>query len=106
MIEEVLSEIVYAEQKAEEIITSSRERAGEMTAAAGVECARISEEALLTAKEQRERVAKQSNQKAQAEYDRILNESEVKASALIEQKKGQAVELGKQIFGRIINGNC
>lgn len=106
MINEVITEILQAEQTALDIRAKAQAKAEEIFTETDKNCAQINQQAQEKARAEKQRITAESKQTASEEYKKILDESNAQASALIKEKESAIKQTGEQIFGRIINGNC
>lgn len=106
MINDILTEILAAEQKAAEIRAAGEEKAAKTLDDGEKTCAELLKSSQEKIKAERLVLLKEYNEKAEAEYARLLEESVNAGKALANQKKGAAEKSAEEIYGRIINGDC
>lgn len=106
MINEILTEILAAEQKAAEIKAEGEQKAAQTLADGEKTCAEILKNSAAEAKAARLAVLDGYTKKAEAEYARVLEESKKAGLALAESKKSATDKAAEEIYGRIINGDC
>lgn len=106
MINDILTEILAAEQKAAEIRATGEEKAAKTLDDGEKTCAELLKSSQEKIKAERLALLKEYNEKAEVEYARLLEESVNAGKALADQKKVAAEKSAEEIYGRIINGDC
>lgn len=106
MINDILTEILAAEQKAAEIRAAGEEKAVKTLDDGEKTCAELLKSSQEKIKAERLVLFKEYNEKAEAEYARLLEESVNAGKSLANQKKGAVEKSAEEIYGRIINGDC
>ena len=101
MINEVIQEILAAEKQAQEIKDKAENTALEISLSAQKKSEGILSDAVILAKQERERIAENSRQTAEQNYLKITGEQIQAANALANEKGELADKIGEEIFGRI-----
>lgn len=95
MVEEIVNNIISAEDRAEEIVRTAKEEAKAMLAAARAQSDARRSACVADSRALSERRRQEAVTAGQAEYDRILSEGREKAAAASEryrQKTGEATQ--------------
>ena len=106
MINQVIDEILKAEEQAEEIISKAEEKAQEILANAENQANAILQQASEDAKTLRAQIKAESEERANAEYKTVMDVAQEESKTLSKEKEKSALDAGDYLFGRIINGNC
>lgn len=106
MINEIMNEILAAEQKAAQIKTEGEERAAAIAADGEKRRAEVLEEANSRARFLREEILDSYRKKADVEYEATLAESKALGEKLVAESESAARKAAEEIYGRIINGDC
>ena len=106
MINEVINEILKAEAQAEEILSKAEEKAQDIIATAENQANSIIEQANENAKALRAQIKAESEDKASAEYQTVMEHAREESELLTKEKERSAIDAGEYLFGRIVNGNC
>lgn len=106
MINEIMNEILAAEQKAAQIKAEGEERAAAITADGEKRRAAVLEEANSRARLLREEILGSYRQRADDEYAATLAKSKALGEELTAKSETAAQKIAEEIYGRIINGDC
>lgn len=106
MINEVITEILQAESKAEVIIENANARALEISEQSGDECSKILAEAQERGKATRQAIKEDSEKMAESAYQEIINDKKAECDKLRAEKQEKTSQAGEYIFRSILNGNC
>ncbi len=105
MINEVINEILKAEEQADAIIAEAETRAQEIRLKNEQEIAKIQAEEIDAIKTARSEVKSECERNAEEEYCKIINAARKECDDVANEKGEVADKAGEYIFGRIINGN-
>ncbi len=106
MINEVITEILQAESKAEQIVAEANARALEISEQSGDECSKILAEAQERGKATRQAIKEDSEKMAECAYNEIINAQQAECDKLRAEKQEKISQAGEYIFRSILNGNC
>lgn len=106
MINEIMNEILAAEQKAAQIKAEGEERAAAITADGEKRRAAVLEEANSRARLLREEILGSYRRRADDEYATTLAKSKAIGEELTVKSENAAQKIAEEIYGRIINGDC
>ena len=106
MINEVINEILKAEEQAELIVENAQNQAQEILAKSEEDVISIQKATAEECKNLRSKIKAESEEIAQSEYVRIMGEATQECEKLTAEKGANADDAGEYIFGRILNGNC
>ncbi len=106
MINEVITEILQAESKAEQIIAEASARALEINEQSANECAKILADVQERIKATRQAIKVESEKNAECAYNEIISAQQAECDKLRAEKQEKIKEAGEYIFGSIVNGNC
>ena len=106
MIEEILNSIRQAEEKAEQIKLDADKQAEEILFNAGEEAEKISADLKNAAAEYRLNKQVQIKQQAEKDYKNILVDGEKQAADLKSSLGKKTADIGEELFGRLLNGDC
>ena len=106
MINEVITEILKAESKAEQIIEEANARALEISEQSGNECAKILADVQERIKATRQTLKAESEKMAECAYNDIINAQKTECDKLRAEKQEKISQAGEYIFRSILNGNC
>lgn len=106
MIEEVISEILAAEEMAEKIKTEAEQAAGSELSDAEKRACDVQNATAAKVKARKIKRLAAAAKNAEAEYLKITDTSYEEASALINEYEKNAQTAGENIYRRILNGDC
>lgn len=106
MIEEILSSIRQAEEKAEQIKLDADKKAENILFDAGEEVKKISTDFKNAAAEYRLNKQTQVKQQAEKEYKNVIKDGEKQSTDLKASLNKKTADLGNELFGRLLNGDC
>ena len=106
MIEEILNSIRQAEEKAEQIKLDADKQAEEILFAAGEKAEKISVDSKNAAAEYRLNKQTQIKQQAEKDYKDILIGGEKQSANLKASLGKKTADIGDELFGRLLNGDC
>lgn len=106
MIEEVISEILAAEQMAEKIKTEADQKASVLALDAEKRAQDIKNATAAKIKA-RKLIRQAAAEKAAEEaYSAVIEQSKLEADSLTENASGKIAAAGQKIYRRIIDGDC
>lgn len=106
MIEEVISEIIAAEQTAEKIKADAEEQATAIVAEAEKRAADTKNATAARVKARKIKRGAEADEKAVSAFKSVTDEARAKADEIIESGKAASKKAGNEIYRRIINGDC
>ncbi len=106
MIEEVISEILAAENMAEKIKNDAEKTASDELLNAEKRAQDVKNATSARVKARKIKRSELAAQKANEEYEKIIEQSRSEAQILVQEFADAAQKSGERIYRRILNGDC